>query len=669
MLKVLRRILIVFVALVGVLLLGIGIALAIGFRVHLDAVRTPFEQIASRALGRQVRVDGPLVLVPTLRPTFEVGGLRIANAEGFKAPEFARLGLLRIQIAAYPLLRGRIDVKEVMVDGFSLNLERDARGAPNWSFDRPEAAQETPSPASQEGSRGLVFGALDELSIRDVTLTFEDHAAGERTELRLDDVQGEASPGKPLVLEIRGEFDGERYEIDLSAASLGAMLTASPPWPLTFTAKIAGVTLEVDGVLRELPPSPGTQAGGRARDWVELAIDVSGERLDSLDELLGVSHPPYGPYSIGAKLTASTARRIRADLQVRVGESELSGTLMSDRSGDKPEVSITLEAPTIRLEDFDTGEWQPVGDTDEVEPEKAAPKEPTDGSADDAPVALFSPQALARLDGQLSVDVGEVVSGSDHLGRGRLQVTLHDGRLTLDPLTLDIPSGSLRVTGEFEPTDTSTRAVVTAKIERLDYGVLVRRIKPESDMGGWLTLDVALASRAHGSDPLMSHANGRLDFAVWPENFEAGIIDLWAVNLVASVLPSLGETKPSMVNCLVGLFDVTDGRMSQQRILLDTTEIQVGGSAAVDFETEEVEITLAPTPKKAQLFSLATPVSVKGHFDDFGIGVAPADLLGTVIRVVTGVVTTPVKRLVKGAIPADGEAACLAAMQRPPPGE
>ena len=47
----------------------------------------------------------------------------------------------------------------------------------------------------------------------------------------------------------------------------------------------------------------------------------------------------------------------------------------------------------------------------------------------------------------------------------------------------------------------------------------------------------------------------------------------------------------------------------------------------------------------------------------------PSNDIAIETGVVTGVVTTPVKRLVKGSIPADGEAACLAAMQRPPPDE
>jgi len=216
----------------------------------------------------------------------------------------------------------------------------------------------------------------------------------------------------------------------------------------------------------------------------------------------------------------------------------------------------------------------------------------------------------------------------------------------------------------YEPTDTDVGAEATAKIDRFDYGVLARRIDPETDMGGLLSLDLALKSRAPGPDALMQHAGGRLDFAIWPEDLEAGVFDLWAVNLVLAILPSLDEESTSRVNCVVGRFNLEDGRMRPDAILLDTTYMRVNGKGEVNFQTEAVDLTLKPRPKRPQFFSAATPVVVHGTISDFGVGVTPHALLGTVVRQLGSVVIVPLQWIVRGKLPADGADVCAGAMRR-----
>jgi hypothetical protein len=55
-----------------------------------------------------------------------------------------------------------------------------------------------------------------------------------------------------------------------------------------------------------------------------------------------------------------------------------------------------------------------------------------------------------------------------------------------------------------------------------------------------------LAAERASDESLMHNASGQTDLALIPEHFEAGVIDLWSVNLVASVLPTL-DTAPTSV--------------------------------------------------------------------------------------------------------------------------
>ena len=250
------------------------------------------------------------------------------------------------------------------------------------------------------------------------------------------------------------------------------------------------------------------------------------------------------------------------------------------------------------------------------------------------------------------------------LGSGKLAAGMEKGRFFVDPLQLNVPGGSVSMAFAFEPTDSDVALEAKAKVEEFDYGILARRIKPESKMGGWLSLEVDLKSRAEDIDTIMHHANGYIDFAIVPKDFEAGLFELWAVNLIAAALPEVDSEKTSVVNCAVFQFDIKDGKMKENAIFADTTKMQVFGKAKADFKTEEVYLGMKPKAKKPEFFSLATPIQVKGTFTDYKIGVQPGGLIGTALRFITSPVIVPIQRVFTERAPADGKAACSAAMQR-----
>ncbi len=183
-------------------------------------------------------------------------------------------------------------------------------------------------------------------------------------------------------------------------------------------------------------------------------------------------------------------------------------------------------------------------------------------------------------------------------------------------------------------------------------------------MGGWLSLDIDLKSRAKSLETIMHHANGYIDIAIVPENFEANLFELWSVNILTAVLPKLDSAATSKVNCAIFRFNLKDGEMTEDAIFVDTTKMQVGGEAKVNFKTETVHLTMAPKAKKAEFFSLSTPIQVKGTFTDYKIGVQPGGLIGTAIRFITSPIVAPIQRVFTERAPAEGKTACSAAMHR-----
>ncbi|CAB1075391.1 hypothetical protein JY97_09555 [Alkalispirochaeta odontotermitis] len=491
--------------------------------------------------------------------------------------------------------------------------------------------------------------------MKDGQWTLQDPNTGASLQIVVRDCVVGASAGQPVIWSIDALIKDEPVKIQIKGDRLAALAAENAQLPLDISAEAAGVKLELSSQV-ELPLEPQKLA---------FKMLLAGERLSSINNFLKIDLPPYGPYELGGQFQLKKDGYYLSDLNVRVNQSHMTGNMGFNTVAKPPRLTIDLTTKTLQMDDFNVDGWSPTGKVTATEPLETADKPTSQPESDRQEAdALLSPEFMRKLDTKLSLKVQEVLSGKDKLGSGNLVATLAKGRFSVDPMQLNVPGGSVKLAFAFEPTDTDTVLEASAKVDQFDYGILARRAKPDSDMGGWLSLDIVLKSRAPSLDTIMQHANGHIDFAVVPQDFEAGLFELWAVNLLAAALPELDSEKSSVVNCAVFQFDIKDGEMKQNAIFADTTKMQVGGKAKVNFKTQEVYLAMAPKAKKAEFFSLATPIQVKGNFSDYKIGVQPGGLLGTTFRFITSPLLVPIQRTFMERAPADGKAACAAAMQR-----
>ena len=92
--------------------------------------------------------------------------------------------------------------------------------------------------------------------------------------------------------------------------------------------------------------------------------------------------------------------------------------------------------------------------------------------------------------------------------------------------------------------------------------------------------------------------------------------------------------------------------------VFDSSKIGVGGSAKIDLKQQNVKLKLIPKQKRPQFISLATPIEVRGKFSDFGVRLAPGDLVGTAIRILTAYIVVPVQWIILNKLPEDGSDVC-----------
>jgi hypothetical protein len=487
------------------------------------------------------------------------------------------------------------------------------------------------------------------------TWTLKDPNTNASLQIQVLDCVVAAETGQPVIWKIDGRIKNEPVKIQINGDRLSVLAAEKVRLPLGIVAEAAGVKLEMNSRV-ELPLDP-RQMGFNMR--------LSGERISSINNFLGIDLPPYGPYELGGRFQIKPDGYYLSELNVRVNQSHLTGAMSFNTAAKPPRLDIDLTTRKLQINDFDVGDWSPVEKTSETSQPETAEKATAQPRTDLAEVrSLLSPELMRSLDVRLDLKMQEVLSGEDMLGSGNLAAGMEAGRAYANPLQLNVPGGSVNLAFAFEPTDSDVALEASAKIEEFDYGILARRIKPESEMGGWLSLDVDLTSRAKDIDRIMHHASGYIDMAIVPKDFESGLFELWAVNLLAAALPEVDSEKTSVVNCAIFQFDIEDGIMKENAIFADTTKMQVSGKANANFKTKEVYLAMRPRAKKPEFFSLATPIQVKGTFTDYQIGVQAGGLIGTALRFITSPVVVPIQRVFTERAPADGKAACSAAMHR-----
>jgi uncharacterized protein involved in outer membrane biogenesis len=461
-------------------------------------------------------------------------------------------------------------------------------------------------------------------------------------------------PGERLRLEIGAALDGIPLELALYSAPVKDLIDASRRVPFELSMSAVDTRLSLSGTMdRDI----------EARD-VELGMKVQGERFNQLDKLLHVSLPPWGPWSAAGRFRMSTRGYEVEDLQLKVGNSTLNGRGSLVTSRGRPRLDIALNSPLIQLDDFRLNGWSA---TETQAPSSAPADRALDQEAirksavekSDQIQGLLSPATLKKIDASLSVKVERVMSGKDVLGNGDLVVRLHEGRADIGPVKVEMPGGSAVWSLTYEPTDRDVMARLKIDVDNFDYGVLGRRLKPDTDIDGRFTLHANVSSRAPRLSQILRHGSGQIDFVVWPKNLRSGVFDMWAVNVLTALLPTINPNNESKVNCAVGRFGLDNGKLSQRALVIDTSQMRVTGNTSVDFVDEKLNIRLQPQAKTAQFLSLATPIEVSGSFSKFQVGVRPGDVVETVVRLATSIIWVPIKKIFSEKVPVDGSDVCM----------
>ncbi len=276
-----------------------------------------------QATGRDLALRGPISFKPSLWPTLQVRDVILANPPGFSRPEMATLGELDLQLALWPLLSHRLEIKRLVLIHPDIRLETDAQGRANWQV-APQATASANAPAPQSsGSPGSAMQiSVEQLRVEDGKLTWRDGATGKTTTLGLHRLQATTTAmTAPLHVSADATYNNTAINLAAQFGPLQRLMQptgADTPWPVQLTVQAAGAKVSADGSLRQ-------PLQGRGYD---LALTGTIPDLNALTPLApGVKLPPLHDVRFSTRLTDSGGALPQVSaLTLHVGASDLGST-------------------------------------------------------------------------------------------------------------------------------------------------------------------------------------------------------------------------------------------------------------------------------------------------------------------------------------------------------
>jgi len=675
------------IGIVGGIALLVAVLVVVVATFDWNRAKPMINERASAALGRPFAINGDLS-VRWERETGEGGwrswvpwprvvahDITIANAPWAKAPHFATLKRGEFSLAPLPLLAQRVVIRRIQLTEPAADLERLEDGRANWVFTLPESGE--PSPwvldINEIGFDKGRVGFVDQMFKANLTVLvdplgkpvpFADVAG--KSFVPQD---GSAPAPRDYVFgwKVDGKYKGLPTKGEGKVGGMLAMQDPRQPFPLQADVAIGGTRASVAGTLTD-PVNLGA---------LDLHLKLSGASMAQLYPLTGVTLPDTPPYSTDGHLVAKLQNPGGAvfeyrDFNGKVGDSDLRGDITFALGAPRPKLTGKLSSKLLRMADLGPLIGVPSGGGAAAASDKSAdaPAKPKGGKV--LPTQAFRTDRWRDMDADVSLDAARIVHASKlPLSDLSAHVVLQDGKLTLDPLRFGMAGGTMSATARLDGSGTPLTGRVDMRARRLQLKQLFPSAESMQKTLGELNGYLAISGAGNSVAALLGTATGDVKMLVNDGVISRSLMELAGLNVANYVVSKLFGDDEVQINCGAADLELKRGVMTPRVFVFDTENALISISGTANFKDETVDLDISPDSKGFRIFSLRSPLYVRGSFGspDVGVHVAPLAARGAGM-VALGVLLTPAAGLLALIAPSTtDENACgplLEQMRKPP---
>lgn len=585
--------------------------------------------------------------------------ITLGNPEWSKNPQMASLKKVEARLSPLALLTETLAIPRIDLTEPSANLERLADGRANWTFTfDPTDPDAKPSDWTVDiGAIGFDKGhvTLNDQTLKtrlDVVIDplgkpipFSDIVGAK--EAKKAQEKGAAAQDYAFSLKVKGEYHGQKLNGTGKIGGLLALQDAAKPFPLQAQVSIADTKVALAGTLTD-PLNLGA---------LDLRLKLAGSSLSNLYPLTGVTLPDSPPYSTDGHLIAKLHEPGGAvftyeNFNGKIGSSDIHGELKFAASQPRPKLSGKLVSNQLLMADL-----APLIGADTNTEQKAR------GGASKQPAGKVLPVEEFRTERWRDMDADVEFTGKRIVQSAELpftdlytHVVLNNGELSLEPLRFGVAGGKLdaqiRLNGRSTPLE--GRAKLTARNFKLKQ--LFPTFEPMKTSFGELNGDAHLSGRGNSVAKLLGTANGGLKMIINDGAISRSLMEIAGLNVGNYVVGKIFGDEDVKINCAAADVGIKDGLATSQLFVFDTENAIIYIDGTVNLATEQLDLKITPESKGFRVFSLRSPLYVRGTFGNPSAGVQAVPLLLRGAGMVAlGVIAGPAAGLLALIAPSGGE--------------
>jgi uncharacterized protein involved in outer membrane biogenesis len=413
-----------------------GLILVLPSLIDVESRKAQLVAKASQAIGRPLRVDGPVSFRILPSPALTAGKITLGSPPGFEAASMVEIERLALSVDLLRLLKGQVALKRVTLENPRISLEILPDGRANWELSAAEkkagggkpgesAAGARPSAASEPDFR------IDELKIRGGRLVYNDRKANSRHAIdEIDLSVAVTSLIGPFKMNGRMRLDGAPVRFD---GGLDTIKTdRASPLRLEVALPTMGITSRFNGVLSVL------SGGYTARGSLSAEGGQPGETS-------GIGPALSQPFIFSTQLSASAERVELREMQLSLGREKGRNTgqghIVLDMTA-TPRLDARLAFDRIDI-DAILAQAKPheAATAKEARKETAKPAIEAQTTQAAEPSKPFSFALPRNVSGSADVTASQIVFHGKMVSEVRLSAALAGGELTLNQAQAALPQG------------------------------------------------------------------------------------------------------------------------------------------------------------------------------------------------------------------------------------
>lgn len=691
-----------------ILLVALIIALAL---FNWNYLKPTINEKVSRAIGRPFAINGDLTVqwrrpadTPGWRgwvpwPYVTANDVTVANPSWSQTPQMASLPRAEFTVSPLALIKRYIVVRKIQLSGADVHLERLKDGRTNWEFAFEEGdGDDKPSPwvvdideiGFDQGKvsyrdeilpadlrvqidplgKPIPFAAIaGEQGRQDAAARTEGKNAerrGEHAPARARPEKGESVTGSAAVdtrevhddyafgLKVEGSYKRQPVKGEGKIGGILAVRDAQRPFPIQADVTVGPTRIAVVGTLTD-PANLGA---------LDLRLELSGDSMADLYPLIGVTLPDTPSYATDGHLVA---RLQEADGAVyhyrqfngRVGRSDLHGDLTYRDREPRPKLSGEFTSRQLRMADLGPLIGvEPESKKDTNKKKERQRESGKQGNADKVlPTQEFRTERWRDMDADVRLKADRIIYDEKlPITNMNVHVLLDNGHLTLEPMRFGFAGGTIdaniKLNGAKTPMDGKAKIAVR--------GLRLRQLFPEVDAMqralGQLNGDIDLSGTGNSVAALLGTSNGDARLIINDGLVSRGLMELAGLNVGSYVVARLFGDEEVKIDCAAADLQMKQGIMTPRVFVFDTENAIVQIHGDVNFKNETLDLDIDPESKGVRIFSLRSPLYVRGTFADPDAGVQMLPLAARGAGAVAlGVLLTPVASLLALVAPSAGE--------------